>query len=102
MLRPSGGRWGQTERSGRGKRNSAGQEVMQALHDVDKRRLSDIERAIQKIDEGTYGLSDSSDKAIPQARRRATPEAIFTVQEEDQREKRGDLSSGRFSQSIAR
>lgn len=62
-------------------------EVTQALHDVDKRRLSDIERAIRKIEEGTYGLSDLSGIAIPKARLMATPEAILTVQEEEQRQK---------------
>lgn len=62
-------------------------EVSLALHDVDKRRLSDIERAIQKIREGTYGLSDLSGNPIPEARLNATPEAIFTVQEEEHRQK---------------
>jgi DnaK suppressor protein len=61
-------------------------EVTQALHNVDRRRLIDIERAIRKIEEGTYGLSDLSGNPIPQARLMATPEAILTVQEEDQRQ----------------
>jgi DnaK suppressor protein len=61
-------------------------EVTQALHDVDRRRLSDIERAIQKMKQGTYGLSDVSDDPIPKARLEATPEALLTVEEEEQRE----------------
>jgi DnaK suppressor protein len=63
-------------------------EVTQSLHDVDRRRLSDIERAIQKMEQGTYGLSDFSGNPIPKARLQATPEATLTVQEEEQREKK--------------
>lgn len=64
-------------------------EVGQALHDVDERRLHDIERALQKIEEGTYGLSDLSGKPIPKARLESTPEAILTVDEERRQEAGG-------------
>ena len=64
----------------------ADDEVRQALHDVDDRRVSAIERALQKIAEGTYGLSDLSGKPIPKTRLDATPEAILTVEEERQQE----------------
>jgi len=66
----------------------ARREVDQAQHDVDVRRIADIERALQKIEEGSYGLSDLSGKPIPQSRLETTPEAILTVQEERQREAR--------------
>ncbi|HLL29263.1 MAG TPA: hypothetical protein VKT73_16620 [Xanthobacteraceae bacterium] len=66
----------------------AQQEISWGLHEGDKRRLNDIERAIQKIAEGTYGFSDISGEPIPAARLKATPEAILTVQEEEQREKK--------------
>ncbi|RCS31691.1 TraR/DksA family transcriptional regulator [Rhodanobacter denitrificans] len=62
-------------------------EVDQALHDVDDRRVANIERALQKIAEGSYGLSDLSGEPIPQARLESTPEAILTVQEERRQEK---------------
>ena len=62
-------------------------EIHQALHDVDNRRLKAIERALQKIEEGTYGISDISGKRIPKARLEATPEAILTVGEEAELEK---------------
>jgi DnaK suppressor protein len=67
----------------------AQQEVDQALHDVNDRRVADIERALQKIAEGSYGLSDLSGEPIPKARLETTPEAILTVQEERDREARG-------------
>lgn len=66
----------------------AQQEVDQALHDVDDRRVANIERALQKIEEGSYGLSDLSGEPIPLSRLETTPEAILTVQEERQRETR--------------
>lgn len=62
-------------------------EVDQALHDVDDRRIANIDRALQKIAEGSYGLSDLSGEPIPRARLEATPEALFTVQEESRAEK---------------
>ncbi|MFM0734048.1 TraR/DksA family transcriptional regulator [Paraburkholderia sediminicola] len=61
-------------------------EVNQALHDVNDQRISDIERALQKIDEGTYGISDASGEPIPKARLEVAPEAILTVEEQSRRE----------------
>jgi DnaK suppressor protein len=45
-------------------------------------RLNRVERALQKIVERTYGLSDASSKPIPKARLVAVPEAIYTLAEE--------------------
>lgn len=64
-------------------------EIAQALHDVDDRRLANVERALQKIDEGSYGRSDLSGEPIPLARLQTTPEAVLTVQEERAREAHG-------------
>jgi DnaK suppressor protein len=61
-------------------------EVNQALHDANDRRIHDIERALQKIAEGTYGFSDASGDPIPKARLEAVPEAIFTVEEQSKRD----------------
>lgn len=58
----------------------------EALDKVTERRLRIVERALQKIAEGTYGLSDLSGKAIPQERLQIVPEAICTVDEESARE----------------
>ena len=67
--------------------NMAENEIDEAIHRVDDRRLRAIDRALAKIGEGTYGLSDMSGKPIPKARLEATPEAVLTVEEEEQREK---------------
>jgi DnaK suppressor protein len=52
-------------------------------------RLVRIERALQKIEDGTYGLSDASGEPIPRARLEAMPEAIYTVSELKAREPAG-------------
>lgn len=64
-------------------------EVEQALHDVDDHRVANTERALRKIEDGSYGLSDLSGEPIPLARLEATPEAVLTVQEESERQSRG-------------
>lgn len=45
--------------------------------------LHKIARAFEKMDEGTYGLSDRSHAKIPKARLEAVPYAAFTVEEQD-------------------
>jgi DnaK suppressor protein len=52
-------------------------------------RLARVERALAKIDEGTYGLSDTSGKRIPKERLNAMPEAINTVSEQEGSEHAG-------------
>ena len=47
-----------------------------------ERRLENVERALQKIEEGTYGLSDDSGEPIPRGRLEAVPEATRTVEEQ--------------------
>ena len=50
-------------------------------------RIAAIDRALQKIDEGTYGYSDLSGDPIPTERLEAEPDAIYTVAEQEAREK---------------
>lgn len=63
------------------------QEVNQALRDVNAQRIANIERALQKISDGSYGMSDLSGDLIPRDRLESTPEAILTVEEERAHEK---------------
>ena len=46
-------------------------------------RLALVERALSKIREGTYGVSDASGRRIPKERLDATPEAINTLAEQN-------------------
>jgi RNA polymerase-binding transcription factor len=55
-------------------------------HDV--ARLERVNRALQKIEEGTYGLSDLSGTPIPRDRLEAVPESVLTFAEEKAREQK--------------
>ena len=57
-------------------------EVDATVEEQVERRLQHVERALQKIEEGTYGLSDDSGEPIPRGRLEAVPEAIRTVDEQ--------------------
>jgi DnaK suppressor protein len=52
----------------------------------DAERLVQVDRALAKIDNGTYGFSDVSGQPIPRERLEAVPEAVCTITEEQARE----------------
>ena len=54
----------------------------------DLERLGRIDRALKKIEEGTYGLSDMSGLPIPRERLEVVPESIYTLAEEEALEKK--------------
>ncbi len=62
-------------------------EMDATVEQVTERRLASVERALEKIEEGTYGLSDESGEQIPKGRLEAAPEAIYTIEEQQRREK---------------
>jgi len=57
-------------------------------------RLARVERALQKIEDGTYGLSDASREPISRERLEAMPEAIYTLSEVKGRERADDPDAG--------
>ncbi len=50
-------------------------------------RLQYVDRALQKIEEGTYGVCDDTGESIPKGRLDAVPEAIYTVEAQQRRER---------------
>ena len=52
-----------------------------------ERRLREVARALQKIEEGSYGVCDDTDEEIPRGRLEAVPEAIRTVEAQQRFEK---------------
>ncbi|HEY4367540.1 MAG TPA: hypothetical protein VGN07_09955 [Steroidobacteraceae bacterium] len=56
------------------------------VHDV--ARLARVNRALEKIADATYGLSDLSGSPIPHERLQAVPEAVCTFDEEAEYERR--------------
>jgi DnaK suppressor protein len=67
-------------------------ELEENLGVAEEGRLAAIERALQKIEEGTYGLSDASGAPIPIERLEAYPEARYTLEEQQAREAAGAAS----------
>jgi len=51
------------------------------------RRLGEVERALEKIEAGTYGVCDDTGEKIPRGRLEAVPEAIRTVEAQQRFEK---------------
>lgn len=56
---------------------------IEARKDSVKAQLSQVERAIAKVHEGTYGKDDETGAEIPEARLEAIPWAIYTVETEE-------------------
>ena len=52
-----------------------------------ERRLRNVERALQKMEEGTYGICDDTGEPIPRGRLEAVPEAIYTVEAQQRHER---------------
>ena len=52
-----------------------------------ERRIGEVERALQKIDEGTYGVCEDTGEEIPRGRLEAVPEALRTVEAQQRFEK---------------
>lgn len=59
-----------------------------ALRVRDLERLGRIDRALKKIEEGTYGFSDTSGQPIPRQRLEVVPESVNTLAEEEALEKK--------------
>lgn len=52
-----------------------------------EKRLESVERALRKVEEGTYGICDDTGEPIPRGRLEAVPEAIYTVEAQQRRER---------------
>jgi DnaK suppressor protein len=52
-----------------------------------QRRLGEVERALQKIEDGSYGVCEDTGEEIPRGRLEAVPEATRTVEAQQRFEK---------------
>jgi DnaK suppressor protein len=59
------------------------QEMLLGLAESERALLQMVERALRKIEDGTYGLSEESGDPIPFERLRAVPWARFTASEQE-------------------
>jgi DnaK suppressor protein len=50
-----------------------------------EKRLQEVNRALEKIEEGSYGICDDTGEEIPKGRLEAMPEATVTVEAQERR-----------------
>ena len=64
-------------------------ELNSQLMEAESRELAQIERALERMDAGVYGLCEVTGKAIPLARLQALPYATLCIEAQRALEKRG-------------
>ena len=69
--------------------DSAQDEVSSQLAEVESRELSQIENALERMRNGTYGICEMTGKPIPLARLQALPYATMCIEAQREGEKRG-------------
>ena len=62
-------------------------ELMNRLSDMDFEKIKLIDRALEKIEDGSYGVCEGTGKPIPEARPNAIPWTPYTVEYAEQVEK---------------
>ena len=62
-------------------------ELMNRLSDMDFEKIKLIDRALEKIEDGSYGVCEGTGKPIPEARLNAIPWTPYTVEYAEQVEK---------------
>lgn len=67
--------------------NVINNEILNKLSDLDIQKLKMIDSALEKIENGTYGVCEGTGKPIPEARLNAIPWTPYTVEYAEQLEK---------------
>jgi DnaK suppressor protein len=67
--------------------NSSTLELMTTLGNHERVELAEIDHALEKIDEGTYGICEVSGELIAEPRLMAIPTARYTIEVQAQKEK---------------
>ena len=69
--------------------DSAQDEISSQLAEVESRELANIEKALERMREGSYGLCEGCNNSIPAPRLQALPYATFCIQCQREAEKSG-------------
>jgi DnaK suppressor protein len=78
---------GEPQDSGDDAERFAQQDRDESILSHNEGRLTVVDRALEKLDEGTYGISDGNGETISKARLEAIPETIYTIEEMEARER---------------
>lgn len=78
---------GEPQDSGDDAERYAQQDRDESLLTHNEGRVTVVDRALEKLDEGTYGVSDGNGETISKARLEAIPETIYTIEEMEERER---------------
>ncbi len=74
--------------------DSAGEEVTSQLAELESRELMQIDRAIQRLKHGTYGLCELCQKSIPTSRLNALPFSTTCIHCQREMESGGGYGGG--------
>ncbi|WP_047865551.1 TraR/DksA family transcriptional regulator [Rubrobacter aplysinae] len=66
----------------------------ESVGDQIESRLENVERALEKIEEGSYGICDDTGEEIPKGRLEVMPEATTTVEAQQRRDERRSPGAG--------
>ena len=75
--------------------DSAQDEISSQLAEVESRELTQIENALERMRNGTYGICEVTGKPIPLARLQALPYATMCIEAQRQAEQEGGLGGNR-------
>lgn len=71
--------------------DSAQDEISSQLAEVESRELTQIENALERMRNGTYGLCEVTGKPIPLARLQALPYATMCIEAQREAERSGEM-----------
>lgn len=74
--------------------DSAQDEINSQLAEVESRELANIERALKRMEGGTYGICEYCNNKIPMARLNALPYATSCIDCQREAERRGNMGGG--------
>jgi len=74
--------------------DTAHDEICSQLAEVESRELANIEKALERMREGQFGVCEGCEKGIPLPRLQALPYATFCIDCQREAERRGDSPSG--------
>ncbi len=63
-------------------------QLINRLSDLDREKLEQIDHALSKIEDGSYGVCEGTGKVIPEARLKAIPWTPYTREHAEELEKR--------------